>query len=82
MLWECLLRLVLPWPAIAKCRLLLCPRAPPPAAASLLTPRHWQTKAFDQDISGLALHPTGYLLLSGFADKLCLMTVLSGQQWA
>ncbi|KAL4457336.1 hypothetical protein ABPG75_012201, partial [Micractinium tetrahymenae] len=35
------------------------------------------TKSFDEEISSLALHPTGYLLLAGFADKLRLMTVLS-----
>ena len=37
-----------------------------------------QVKAFDEPAHSLALHPTGYLLLAGFADKLRLMTVLSG----
>ncbi|PRW57644.1 Cilia- and flagella-associated 57 [Chlorella sorokiniana] len=34
-------------------------------------------KAFDEPAHSLALHPTGYLLLAGFADKLRLMTVMS-----
>lgn len=37
-----------------------------------------QVKAFDESAHSLSLHPTGYLLLAGFADKLRLMTVLSG----
>lgn len=49
-----------------------CPTAAHPSPAVL------QTKAFDEEISGLALHPSGYMLLAGFADKLRLMTVLSG----
>lgn len=35
-------------------------------------------KAFDEPAHSLSLHPTGYLLLAGFADKLRLMSVLSG----
>jgi len=37
-----------------------------------------QVKEFDEPAHSLSLHPTGYLLLAGFADKLRLMTVLSG----
>ena len=37
-----------------------------------------QVKSFDEEASSLALHPSGYLLLAGFADKLRLMTVLAG----
>ena len=37
-----------------------------------------QVKSFDDEASTLALHPSGFLLLAGFADRLRLMTVLSG----
>lgn len=43
-----------------------------------LTHRNAQVKPFDEDASSLALHPTGYLLLAAFSDKLRLLTVLSG----
>lgn len=38
-----------------------------------------QVKAFDEEASSLALHPGGYLLAAGFADKLRLMAVLAGE---
>ena len=44
----------------------------------LLRPAAPQVKAFEEDVLSLALHPTGYLLLAGCADKLRLMTVLAG----
>eukprot|EP00887_Chlorella_sp_A99_P007960 scaffold12.g7960.t1 len=36
-----------------------------------------RVKAFDEEIFSLALHPSGYSLLVGFADRLRLMTVLA-----
>lgn len=38
-----------------------------------------QVKAFDEEASSLALHPGGYLLAAGFADRLRLMSVLAGE---
>lgn len=35
-------------------------------------------KDFVEEAYSIALHPSGYLLLVGFADKLRLMTVVSG----
>lgn len=40
-------------------------------------PPRLQVKRFDTEPLSLALHPTGYMLLAGFADKLRLMTLLA-----
>ncbi len=41
--------------------------------------RELQVKSFEEDVLSLSLHPSGYLLLVGCADKLRLMTVLAGE---
>ena len=47
-------------------------------AHALPHPPSAQVKSFAEPITSLALHPGGYLLLAGFADRLRLMTVLAG----
>lgn len=37
-----------------------------------------QVQEFEEDVLSVSLHPTGHMLLAGFADKLRLMMVLSG----
>lgn len=50
---------------------------PAKAVRLLLTPALPQVKRFEAEPLSLALHPTGYMLLVGFADKLRLLSVLA-----
>lgn len=49
-----------------------------PPTPSRTLPLRPQVKAYEEQVLSVALHPTGFMLLAGFADRLRLMTVLAG----